>query len=67
MLHNIDLKVQLLAAFAIIVASTEQIETFLRFTLLIVSIIYTVYRIIDRFIEKRKEKKGLIIKKTDDD
>jgi hypothetical protein len=58
--HSIDLKVQMLAALAIIVASTEQVETFLRFSLLIVSIIYTIYKIIDRFKEKRKEKEALI-------
>ena len=55
MYHNIDLKVQLVAAIAILIAS-QQVETILRFTLLILSIIYTVYRLIDRFEEKRKAK-----------
>jgi len=55
MYHHIDLKVQFIAAIAILVAS-QQVETFLRFTLLILSIIYTVYRLIDRFDEKKKEK-----------
>ena len=67
MLYHVDLKVQLLAMFAIIVASTEQVETFLRFLLLIVSIIYTIYKLIDRFREKRNEKKGIITKNVDDD
>jgi len=67
MIHHVDLKVQLLAGFAIIVASIAEVETFLRFLLLIVSIIYTIYKIIDRFKEKEKEKKGIITKKNDDD
>jgi|688.fasta_scaffold481312_3 hypothetical protein len=67
MLHQVDLKVQLLAGFAIIVASIAEVETFLRFLLLIVSIIYTIYKIVDRFKEKEKEKKGIITKNDDDD
>lgn len=67
MLHHIDLKVQLLAGFAILVASTAEVETFLRFLLLIASIIYTIYKIIDRFKEKAKEKKGIITKHEDDE
>ena len=55
MYHHIDLRVQLLAALAVIVAS-QQVETVLRFTLLILSIIYTIYRLVDRFEEKKKEK-----------
>jgi hypothetical protein len=67
MLHQVDLKVQLLAGFAILVASTAEVETFLRFLLLIVSIVYTIYKIIDRFKEKAKEKKGIITKDDDDE
>lgn len=67
MFHNIDLKVQILAAFAIIVASTAEVETFLRFALLIVSIVYTVYKIIDRFQEKAKEKKDKTYQSKKDD
>lgn len=67
MLNHVDLKVQILAGFAIIVASTEQVETFLRFFLLIVSIIYTIYRLVDRFIEKRNDKKNITTKDEDDD
>jgi len=56
MYHNLDLKVQLMAALAIAVATSQKVETILRFTLLILSIVYTIYRLIDRFQEKRKEK-----------
>jgi hypothetical protein len=55
MYHHIDLRVQLLAAIAVL-ATSQKVETFLRFALLILSIVYTVYRLIDRFEEKRKEK-----------
>ena len=55
MIHHIDLKVQFVAALAILIAS-QQVETILRFTLLILSIIYTIYRLIDRFQEKRKSR-----------
>ena len=44
-----------MTALAILIAS-QQVETFLRFTLLILSIVYTIYRLIDRFDEKAKEK-----------
>lgn len=37
--------------------SLTQIETFLRFTLLILSLTYTIYKLIDRFEEKKKNKK----------
>ena len=67
MLHHVDLKVQLLAGFAILVASIAEVETFLRFLLLIVSIIYTIYKIIDRFKEKAKEKNGITTKHKDDE
>jgi hypothetical protein len=55
MYHHIDLKVQFMTAIAILIAS-QQVETFLRFTLLLLSIVYTIYRLIDRFDEKKKEK-----------
>ena len=52
MLH-IDLKVQFFAGLVLLISTTQQIETVLRFTLLILSIVYTIYRLIDRFKEKK--------------
>ena len=43
---------------AVFILSLTQIETFLRFTLLIISIIYTGYKIIDRFDEKKQKHKS---------
>ena len=51
-MHHFDLKVYLLTGTALLV-STTQAETFLRFTLLTLSIVYTAYKIYDRFIEKK--------------
>jgi hypothetical protein len=53
-MHHLDLRVQLLAAFSLFVA-TANVETFLRFSLLILSIIYTSYKIYDAYIEKKKK------------
>lgn len=59
MIHHIDLKVQAVAAIAILAAS-QQVETVLRFTLLILSIVYTIYRLIDRFEEKHRQKNKIV-------
>ena len=52
---HIDLKVQLVVAITILLTTSEKVETILRFTLLILSIIYTIYRLVDRFEEKKKK------------
>jgi hypothetical protein len=44
MLHQVDLKVQLLAGFAILVASIAEVETFLRFLLLIALVLVSLFR-----------------------
>lgn len=49
-----DVKLLILNS-AVFILSLTQIETFLRFTLLVISIIYTVYKIIDRFEEKKNK------------
>lgn len=51
-MHHFDLKVYLLTGTALLVSAT-QAETFLRFTLLTLSIIYTGYKIYDRYVEKK--------------
>lgn len=59
---NFDLKLYFLTVTALFI-SMQQVEMILRFTLLILSIIYTVYKIIDRFKEqknKRKENEELL-------
>jgi len=53
-MHHLDLRVQLLAGFSLFVA-TANVETFLRFALLILSIVYTSYKIYDAYIEKKKK------------
>ena len=51
-----DIKLLLINS-AVFILSLTQIETFLRFTLLVISIIYTVYKIIDRFDDKKQRDK----------
>ena len=55
-MHHFDLKVYLLTGTALLVSAT-QVETFLRFTLLTLSIIYTGYKIYDRYVEKKNTNK----------
>jgi hypothetical protein len=52
-MHHLDLRVQLLTGLALLISTTQQVETFLRFILLGLSIVYTVYKIYDRFNEKK--------------
>lgn len=54
---NFDLKLYFLTITALFI-SMQQVEMILRFTLLILSIIYTVYKIIDRFKEQKNKTKG---------
>jgi hypothetical protein len=61
-MHHLDLRVQLLAGFSLFVASAANVETFLRFALLILSIVYTSYKIYDAYVEKKKKCK---LKDTD--
>ena len=51
-----DIKLLLINS-EVFILSLTQIETFLRFTLLVISIIYTVYKIIDRFDDKKQRDK----------
>ena len=55
-MQHFDLKVYLLTIIAL-VSPMAQVETFLRFALLILSIVYTIYKIYDRFQEKKSNKK----------
>ena len=54
-MHHLDLRVQILAGFSLFVASAANVETFLRFSLLILSIVYTSYKLYDSYIEKKKK------------
>ena len=54
-MNHIDLRVQFLAGLTLLISTTQQVETFLRFILLGLSIVYTVYKIYDRFKNKDKE------------
>ena len=54
-MHHLDLRVQLLAGFSLFVATATNVETFLRFSLLILSIAYTSYKLYDAYIEKKKK------------
>jgi hypothetical protein len=54
-MHHLDLRVQLLAGFSLFVATATNVETFLRFSLLILSIVYTSYKLYDSYIEKKKK------------
>jgi hypothetical protein len=54
-MHHFDLRVQFLAGLVLLISTTQQVETFLRFILLTLSIIYTLYKIYDRFKEKNKK------------
>jgi len=54
-MYHVDLKVQFLTGIALLVSTTQQAETVLRFILLGLSIVYTVYKIYDRFKEKNKD------------
>lgn len=56
MIQHFDLKVYLFTALALMV-SLQDYEVFLRFVLLILSILYTIYKIIDRFQEQSDKKK----------
>lgn len=56
MLQHFDLKVYLFTGIALLV-SLQNYETMLRFILLILSILYTVYKIIDRFKEQADKKR----------
>ena len=56
-MNHIDLKVYLFTAIALTV-SVQNYEVFLRFVLLILSILYTIYKIIDRFKEQAEKKKN---------
>jgi hypothetical protein len=53
---HFDLKLYFLTVTALFI-SMQQVELILRFTLLILSIIYTVYKIIDRFKEQKNKTK----------
>lgn len=50
---HFDLKLYFLTVTSLFI-SVQQGELILRFTLLILSIIYTIYKIIDRFKEQKK-------------
>jgi hypothetical protein len=54
-MHHLDLRVQLLAGFSLFVATATNVETFLRFSLLILSIAYTSYKLYDSYVEKKKK------------
>jgi hypothetical protein len=54
-MHHLDLRVQLLAGFSLFVATATNVETFLRFSLLILSIAYTSYKLYDAYVEKKKK------------
>ena len=54
-MHNLDLRVQLIAGITLLLTTTQTVETFLRFTLLGLSIIYTIYKLYDRFKEKNNK------------
>jgi hypothetical protein len=61
-MHNLDLRVQFLAGLVLLISTTQQVETILRFILLTLSIIYTIYKIYDRFKEKKsKNDSGTIL------
>jgi len=53
-MHNIDLRVQFLAGLTLLISTEQQAEMILRFILLGLSIVYTIYKIYDRFKEKDK-------------
>jgi hypothetical protein len=53
-MHQFDLRVQFIAGLVLLISTTQQVETFLRFILLTLSIVYTLYKIYDRFKEKDK-------------
>ena len=55
-MHHLDLRVQLLVGIVLAIITTQHVETFLRFVLLGLSIIYTIYKLYDRFQEKKKTK-----------
>ena len=59
MTHDIDLKVYLFTAIALTV-SMQDYEMILRFILLTLSIIYTTYKIIDRFKDKDKRNEDVL-------
>lgn len=54
-MNHVDLRVQLLAGLTLLISTTQQVETVLRFILLGLSIVYTIYKIYDRFNEKDKD------------
>ena len=61
-MNYIDLRVQLLTGLTLLISTTQQVETVLRFILLGLSIVYTVYKIYDRFKEKKsKNDSGTIL------
>lgn len=59
-MHHIDLRVQFLTAVTLLISTTQQVEMILRFVLLGVSIVYTLYKIYDRFEEKKDKTKDCI-------
>ena len=61
-MNHLDLRVQFLAGLVLLISTTQQVETFLRFILLTLSIVYTIYKIYERFKEKRsKHDSGTIL------
>lgn len=54
-MHHVDLRVQFLAGLTLLISTTQQVETVLRFILLGLSIVYTIYKIYDRFNEKKDQ------------